>query len=65
MCEAEKKKTPSAELAAQAADALLKAELVREKDLELLRSTLAIGTATADQWLLWVDLTTEEDDGNE
>ena len=65
MCGAEAKRTPSAELAAQAADALLKADLVRKKDLEVLRSTLAIGTATADQWLLWVDLATEEDDANE
>ena len=65
MCKAEEEKTPSAELAARAADALLKAELIREKDLEELRSALGIGTATAGQWLLWVDLAAEEDDVDE
>jgi len=65
MCEAGETNTPSAQLATQAAQALLKANLVREKDLEELRSALSIGTATAGQWLLWVDLATEEGDGDE
>jgi len=65
MCEGGAQNTPSAKLAAQAAEALLKTDLVRAKDLEVLRSALAIGTATAGQWLLWVDLAAEEDDGNE
>ena len=56
MCEAKEKKTPSAELAAQAADALLKAKLIREKDQVELRSALGIGTATAEQWISWLDL---------
>jgi len=55
MCEAEKK-TPSAKLAAQAADALLEAKLIREKDQVELRSALGIGTATAEQWISWLDL---------
>lgn len=65
MCKEGETSIPSAKLANQAAEALLKADLVREKDLEELRSVLSMGTATADQWLLWVDLGIEEDDGNE
>jgi dihydropteroate synthase len=65
MCEAGETSTPSAKLATQAAEALLKADIVREKDLEELQSALSIGRATAGQWLLWVDLATEEDDGDE
>ena len=65
MCKVEETNMPSAKLATEATEALLKAALVREKDLEVLRSALSIGTATAGQWLLWVDLATEEDDGDE
>jgi len=65
MCEEAEPKIPSAKLATQAADALLTESLVREKDLEQIRSAFSVGTATAGQWLLWVDLAAEEDDGNE
>jgi len=67
MTEPEQEKSPSQELAEQAADALLKAKLVRKKDLAELRSALGIGSATAEDWISWLDLAMEkpEDDGNE
>ena len=63
MCKAEGKKTPSAELAAQAAAALLESKLIRQKDQEELQSALGIGTATAEQWISWLDfaMAKEED----
>jgi len=56
MCKAEESKTPSAELAAQVAGALLEAKLIREKDQEEMKSALGIGTATAEDWISWLDL---------
>ena len=65
MCEEQTTMTPSQELAGQAADMLRQADLVREQDLNELRTALGIGSATAEKWLLWVDLATEEDDGDD
>ena len=65
MCDEQPTKTPSQELAGQAADMLQLADLVREKDLNELRTALGIGSATAEKWLLWVDLATEKDDGDD
>jgi dihydropteroate synthase len=57
-------KTPSHTLAEQAVAALLAAQLIREKDLEEMRSALGIGTATAEQWIWWLDLAVvEQEDG--
>ena len=60
MCDEQPAKTPSQELAEKAADMLGQAALVREKDLDELKMALGIGSATADRWLLWLDLGIEE-----
>jgi hypothetical protein len=53
-------KTPSQQLAEEASAALLETHLIRQKDLEELRSALGIGTATAEQWTSWLDLAIAE-----
>ena len=60
-------KTPSQQLAEEASAALLEMHLIRQKDLEELQSALGIGTATAEQWISWLDLAMaeQEDSPNE
>jgi hypothetical protein len=60
-------KTPSQQLAEEASAALLETHLIRQKDLEELRSALRIGTATAEKWISWLDLAIaeQEDSPNE
>jgi len=67
MTKTENDKTPSQLLAEQAAASLLEAQLIREKDVDVLRSALGIGTATAEQWISWIDLALaeEEDAGDD
>jgi len=63
MAETEKDKSPSQGLAEDAAASLLAAQLIREKDLDVLRNALGTGTATAEQWISWMDLTVAEQEG--